>query len=200
MDKAKKQLVVTVVAVGAIFGGTLGTFLLMQVAWNTEIPVVVVTSGSMEPTIYRGDVLFIQGVPPETIEAGDHALRTGDVIVYDTRGVWTFPLNEPVVHRVVNKTFSGGKWYFTTFGDNNFLPDLFLVPEDKVYGKVTGIIPKIGHVKLFLDESGIAVPLLVVLLVALVASIAWDAVKERKQPAKAITGEPAGNHEGGTRP
>jgi signal peptidase I len=141
----------------------------------------------MEPTIYRGDVLFVKNVPSEEIAAGDHLARTGDVIVYETQGLWLVPISEPVVHRVVNETYTSGKWYFTTQGDNvltNTNPDPYPVPEDKVYGKVVGIIPKIGHVKLFLDDTGLAIPLLGFLAILLVISIVWDYTHPEKKEKK----------------
>ncbi len=141
----------------------------------------------MEPTIYRGDVLFVKNVPPGEIIEGDHLARTGDIIIYETKGLWAFPISEPVVHRVVGKNYTSGKWYFTTQGDNvitNPNPDPYPVPEDKVYGKVVGIIPKIGNVKLFLDESGLAIPLLSILAVLLVVSIVWDYTHPEKKDKK----------------
>ncbi len=145
----------------------------------------------MEPTIYRGDVLFVKNVPPEEIIAGNHTTRTGDIIIYETQGLWLIPISEPVVHRVIAKTFSAGVWYFTTQGDNNPAPDAYPVPEDKVYGKVVGTIPKIGYVKLFLDDSGLAIPLLVFLAVLLVISIIWDYIHpEKKDKDEQVTDAP----------
>nr|ACK37608.1 putative signal peptidase I family protein [Kahliella matisi] len=59
----------------------------LMVVTNTESPVVVVLSGSMEPSYYRGDILFL--MRKEKIE-------TGDIIVYQIE-------NEaiPIVHRVI---------------------------------------------------------------------------------------------------
>ncbi|MEX2681913.1 MAG: signal peptidase I [Candidatus Sigynarchaeota archaeon] len=173
-EKGKKQLLATIIIIAAIFSGTYIAYIIMQVACHTSIPVVVVTSGSMEPTIYRGDILFVNNVPPENIMPGDHVARTGDVIIYETKGLWAFPISEPVVHRVINKTYTDGMWKFTTQGDANPNPDAYLVPEDKVYGKVVGIIPKIGYIKLFLDETNLAIPLLGFLGLLLVISIIWD--------------------------
>jgi signal peptidase len=52
----------------------------------TESPVVVVLSGSMEPSMYRGDILFLHKVTP---------IENGDIIVYSLEGE-----NIPIVHRV----------------------------------------------------------------------------------------------------
>ena len=57
-----------------------------MLVFNTESPMVVVLSGSMEPSMYRGDILALIRRP--TIEIGD-------VIVYQIE-------NEkiPIVHRI----------------------------------------------------------------------------------------------------
>jgi len=165
---------------------------------NTPIPIVVVTSGSMEPTISEGDILFINNCSPEDIMPGDHDLRTGDVIVYETEGIWTFPIDQPVVHRVIARNYIGGKYWYLTQGDANSAPDQAWVPEDNLYGKVVGNIPYIGWVKLFFDRlnfGGINVGtiLLVVLGVMLVISILWDIYKppEEKGVKEKTPEEPA---------
>lgn len=182
MEKRKKQIVITIAILGIVFGGTLGAYFILCAAMNTTSPIVVVTSGSMEPTIYEGDILFVQNVPPSNIVAGNHVNRTGDVIVYDTNGLWPIPASEPVVHRVINKTYNKaqGIYYFITEGDANQGPDPpgystpIPIPQNKVIGKVVGDIPKIGWVKLYLDQTGIGIPILVFLGILLVLSILWD--------------------------
>ncbi len=171
----------------------------MQASFNTSIPVVVVTSGSMEPTYYRGDVLFVKNVPPEEIVAGDHVARTGDVIIYETKGLWGSPISEPVVHRVIDKNFTGGQWVFTTQGDANSNPDTYPVPEDKVYGRVIGSIPKVGYVKLFLDDTGLAIPLLCFLGILLVISVIWDYKHpEKKDKEEQVPEAPTDEEEAGS--
>ena len=48
------------------------------------------------------------------------------------------------------------------------------VPEDKITGVVLLKIPWVGNIKLFLDDSNLTVPLIVILGLALVISIVWD--------------------------
>ena len=55
---------------------------------NTESPIVVVLSGSMEPAFQRGDLLFL-ALPPK------QPLRTGDITVYNVGS------EIPIVHRVI---------------------------------------------------------------------------------------------------
>lgn len=56
---------------------------------NTESPIVVVLSGSMEPAFRRGDLLFLTLPPSEP-------LRAGDITVYNVPGA-----SIPIVHRVI---------------------------------------------------------------------------------------------------
>lgn len=63
--------------------------------WNTlkllmwtESPVVVVLSGSMEPSMYRGDILFLHKQTP---------IANGDIVVYSVEGQGI-----PIVHRVTS--------------------------------------------------------------------------------------------------
>ncbi|MHA1793341.1 MAG: signal peptidase I [Promethearchaeota archaeon] len=182
MDSEKRKTLASIIIVGAIIGGMVGSFFILKAAMNTPIPVVVVSSGSMEPTINEGDILFIKNVSAKDIQSGDHDARTGDVIVYETKGVWNHPISEPVVHRVINKSYHDGKYWFICQGDANPVADPGYyppveIPEDKVYGKVVGVIPKIGWVKLFLDRSGLTMVLLVTVGILLVLSILWDMIK-----------------------
>jgi signal peptidase I len=55
---------------------------------GSESPVVVVLSGSMEPTFFRGDILFLN--------RGNEPFRNGEIVVYnvDDKAI-------PVVHRII---------------------------------------------------------------------------------------------------
>lgn len=55
---------------------------------DSESPVVVVLSGSMEPAFYRGDLLLLS-MPSEK-------LKVGDIVVYNTVYGGT-----PIVHRIL---------------------------------------------------------------------------------------------------
>lgn len=172
-----KKVIIAVVLIAVAFFGSFFVYFILQVALNTESPVVVVISGSMEPNIHEGDLLFIMGVDAEEIKSGTAEDKTGDVIVFDARGLWTLAPQEPIVHRVIGKYLDGDTWMFVTKGDANPLPDEEPVPESNIIGVVVGRIPYIGWVKIFLTESGLLIPLLVVISVALVISIVRDVLK-----------------------
>ncbi|MEN4018165.1 MAG: signal peptidase I [Methanobacterium sp.] len=104
----------------------------------------VVVSGSMEPVLYRGDIVIIDNNP--------RTAQVGDIIVY--KAAW-FP--QPVIHRIIyiGETPEGDT-FFVTKGDNNPSPDPVAVYPDQIISKVVSIndapliIPKIGYVTLWI--------------------------------------------------
>ena len=174
----KRKVIVTVILLSMAFSGAFLIYYAMTVALNTNTPMVVVISDSMEPNIYKGDLLFLRGVDPETIRNGSVEGKEGDVIVFDARGLpnWDAP-SDPIVHRVIAKKNDNG-WFFLTKGDNNINHDPAWVPETHVIGVVVGKIPFVGWIKIILTDSGLLIPLLVIVSILLVASIIWDIVKK----------------------
>lgn len=112
----------------------------------------VVVSGSMEPVLYRGDIVIID-TNPDT-----YGIQNGDIVVYNA--VW---FNQPVIHRVIkNGTDKNGNLAYITKGDNNPSPDPAPVyPKQVIYkvvnypwsdgpGKASAVIPKIGYITLWI--------------------------------------------------
>ena len=94
----------------------------IQIFANNDSPMVVVLSGSMEPGMWRGDILMLHNWKP---------IETGDIIVYK---IHTDPI--PIVHRLTSvqeipdpdkpgKT----KRIFLSKGDNNPVDDRGLYPK-----------------------------------------------------------------------
>ncbi len=104
------------------------------------IGMAVVQSGSMEPNLYKGDLLFVK-------EKED--ISVGDIVVYQSEGIL-------VVHRIVD--IDGD--IITTRGDANNVSD---EPFNREYikGKVTLRVPAIGYAIDFLKS-----PLGIVLILA----------------------------------
>jgi signal peptidase len=105
----------------------------------------VVVSGSMEPVMYRGDIVIVDKNPS--------SVQVGDIVVY--KATW---VNEDVIHRVkeIYKT-SNGSTYLIMKGDNNQVADPYPVQyPDQVVSKVVSIngqpliIPKIGYISLWI--------------------------------------------------
>lgn len=126
------------------------------------IGAAVVQSGSMEPTYYKGDLLFVKA-------QSDYS--AGDIVVYQSEGIL-------VVHRVIE--IDGGT--VTTQGDANNVPDK---PFDvsSIKGSVVGRIPGVGYVIDFLKT-----PLGILLLVGcamLLVELSFRREKKAEQARKA---------------
>ncbi|KAF8812803.1 signal peptidase complex catalytic subunit SEC11 [Phlegmacium glaucopus] len=125
----------------------------LGIVTNSESPIVVVLSGSMEPAFYRGDLLFLTNPAHETY-------RTGDITVYKIPGA-----SIPIVHRVletrdVNPTKSGVtlNQKLLTKGDNNYVDDIDLyqglewLERKHIIGKVRGFLPYVGYVTIAMND------------------------------------------------
>lgn len=124
----------------------------LVVASGSETPVVVVLSGSMEPAIVRGDILFLwsdRRVP----------YAIGEIIVYQIQGR---PI--PIIHRILEiRTASDGRVELLTKGDHNPVEDRGLynadsglkklwLYEDEIMGRAFGFLPKLGLMTIYLTE------------------------------------------------
>ncbi|KAI0357670.1 hypothetical protein OH77DRAFT_1421755 [Trametes cingulata] len=126
---------------------------------NTESPIVVVLSGSMEPAFYRGDLLFLTNPT-------DQRYQTGDITVYKIPGA-----DIPIVHRVLetHDFYSKKKGMIAaaplvdkqlllTKGDNNHIDDIELyqglewLERKHIVGKVRGFLPYVGYVTIAMND------------------------------------------------
>ncbi|KAI0827300.1 hypothetical protein BC628DRAFT_1409695 [Trametes gibbosa] len=126
---------------------------------NTESPIVVVLSGSMEPAFYRGDLLFLTNPT-------DQRYQTGDITVYKVPGA-----DIPIVHRVLEThDFTSKKkgvvaasplvqkQLLLTKGDNNHIDDIELyqglewLERKHIVGKVRGFLPYVGYVTIAMND------------------------------------------------
>ena len=118
---------------------------------------MIVTSGSMEPTIRVGDALLIS-----PLSTGS-SITAGDIITYrnhQTEGMTT--------HRVKAVKEIQGMTYYQTQGDANSTPDPDLTAAQSVYGKTVITLPKVGYLLHFATTSWgklllVAVPLLILM-------------------------------------
>lgn len=116
---------------------------------NTESPIVVVLSGSMEPAFYKGDLLFLTN-PSSPIEAGE-------IVVYKIKG-----RDIPIVHRVmrVHHDNATDEQFILTKGDNNHEDDVGLydqgqlwIKREDIIGRVKAFLPYVGEVTILLNSS-----------------------------------------------
>jgi signal peptidase I len=169
-----KTAMMIILIIAIVFGFWYG----LQLALNTQYPVLVVATGSMcklpgpycdgwshpfERTLHVGDLIIVQGVAPEEIVVGPDPY--GDIIVFcqDYAG------GERIVHRAIAKEDRNGTWYFQTKGDGNTSPDSHYpnISEDDVIGKVILRIPWVGHIALIMHNSS-GLFIIIILIVILV--------------------------------
>lgn len=118
----------------------------------------VVQSGSMEPTFYKGDLLFVK-------EQSDY--NVGDIVVYQTESIL-------VVHRIIS--LDGGT--VITQGDANNAPDEpFSITHIK--GSVVGRVPGVGHAIDFLKT-----PLGILLLIGCAVTLTELSFRRDKKAAE----------------
>ncbi|WXG42656.1 MAG: signal peptidase I [Promethearchaeati archaeon SRVP18_Atabeyarchaeia-1] len=195
-NSSAKEIIKFGIVIAIIIGGVLGANVALQAALGTPIPIVVVTSGSMVPTINVGDVCVIQRVSPDQYVVGNHTTHTGDIIVWDATGILQTEGNEPVIHRIVDRRYNNGTGHFEflTEGDNNFGPDrrtdngsLAWFQDARVYGKVTLIIPWIGNIFLFLRGGGVWLVVLVLAVIIVLMFVEEMSKIEKKAKEKLET-------------
>jgi signal peptidase len=177
---SKKNIITSLILIGFAFFGSYLIYFILQVALDTQTPMVVVVSGSMEPQINKGDLLFLRGMDAEDIKEQDSD-HEGDIIVYDARGLWEGAPEDPIVHRVVDKYREDGRWYFITKGDANAKVDEEPVSASRVIGVVCGRVPYVGWVKIVMSDYGLFIPILIILSVPLIISILWDLIKDEEE-------------------
>lgn len=85
------QLLTQALAFATVISSALMMWKGLGVALNTPSPIVVVLSESMEPAIYRGDLLFLSMPRHDPLEIGD-------IVVYEVKHQ---PV--PIVHRVIER-------------------------------------------------------------------------------------------------
>lgn len=125
----------------------------------------VVLSGSMDPAIQVGDLIFVESCDPSS-------LQEGDVVCYLSSG-------KAITHRIVGVT-SGedGQPRLVTKGDANNAEDRLAVSFDQVQGAWNGArVPGLGNAILFMQT-----PLGMILFIVcpLAVFFAWDLWRRRR--------------------
>ena len=93
----------------------------------------VVQTGSMEPAIKTGSVVFIWPADVYT---------EGDVITFQRA---ESKLEAPITHRIISVSVTEGEYVFRTKGDANSAADAESVEESEVFGKVRANVPYLGY-------------------------------------------------------
>lgn len=140
MRKIVKELIVFLL----IFLAIIVVWFVLGFVLRTDTPIVVISSGSMEPLLMTGDVVFVKGV-------GIDDLRVGDVIVYNCPSKKDLCIrdNELIAHRIVE---IGETHWIKTKGDANDRVDRWLVEFSWIEGGVFFKIPYLGKPVIFLRQ------------------------------------------------
>lgn len=112
----------------------------------------VVVSGSMEPVMYRGDIVVLEQANLLGFhEFSPDDVKVGDIVVYNA--AWH---EGPVIHRVINIAEINGSTVFEIKGDNNDVSDPYWVTKSQIKSRVLTfngqpiIIPKIGYISILI--------------------------------------------------
>lgn len=135
MNKKKILALILIICIGA--------FLLLS---SKEI----VISGSMKPTINKGDIAFII----KHIEYED--IKKGDIISYNLG-------KTKVLHRVIAITDNG----LITKGDHNDNADFGIVTKDQVNGKYLFSVPLIGYLILLIKKYKLVFLCIIVIFIVI---------------------------------
>ncbi len=150
----------------AVVVAVVGLSLLVS-ALGTSRPLLAVESGSMAPTLHRGDLVVLE-------RDGVDEISVGTVIAYDSPC-----LPSPVVHRVVSVSEGPTGPLFTTKGDANPGADPCAVGYGAVLGRVVATVPYVG---IFVLAPTLAVG--AVALAVLVSVLAAPVSRTRLRPRR----------------
>ena len=123
----------------------------------------IVLSGSMEPEIYKGDLVIVKNTDSNT-------LKENDIIAFRDKDGYV------VTHRIVEINYDDGK-KFITKGDNNNVNDADSVALESVEGIYTSKIGGLGNVLVVMQEP---VTIVVVISVIILAGILWITLDNNK--------------------
>ncbi len=144
----KRQLAYQVLNFAMIVSSALMIWKGLMVVTESESPIVVVLSGSMEPAFHRGDLLFLTNHQ-------DDPIRTGEIVVFKIEG-----RDIPIVHRVIKlHEKPDGTVKFLTKGDNNavddrglYAPGQYWLERKDVVGRARGFVPYVGIVTILMND------------------------------------------------
>lgn len=127
----------------------------------------MVLSGSMEPEIHKGDIIFTKVVDPET-------LAIDDVIAFRDAA------NTVTTHRIIDIVEDDGVEYFITKGDNNSTQDRNLVEKDDVEGIYIARIPSVGNIMQSLSQPTTVLILVLGITVIFIIGFSISNKKQRE--------------------
>ncbi len=184
---SRKAIIEVIILIIAAVGTAFIISVFIQTYLATDMPQVVVTTGSMTPTylgykdwasggnyVFQGDLLIVKNVTLENIQVGD-------TIIFDnpSGGI-------PIVHRVVKINESNGIYYFWTKGDNpqtNRNLDTWAgrITGDQLHGVVIFRIPHVGWIIMQFQTVFLKILLIVAAIGLLVFSLFGEEEEEEEE-------------------
>lgn len=133
-------------ALGIACGGMLALGVARLAGYQT----FTILSGSMDPAIATGDLVFDKRISAEDA-------RVGDVITFREPGT-----RRLITHRLMHKRVGGGVAHMRTKGDANNAPERWNIPADGEVGRVAFRVPKAGYASAYVSERDMRLLLVVV--------------------------------------
>ena len=148
----------------------------LRFAFRTEYPILAVASGSMEPVLYAGDLIVIEGIQnfSDVHVAPKDADPPGDILVYQGP-------TELIVHRAIDKkNGTDGSIVFIIHGDANLDGANEHVCEEKIVGRYTGFkVPWLGNIALFFEDFETKVAFIALWIILLIVIELIPLVRKR---------------------
>lgn len=126
---------------------------ILQIFLGSSIPLAVVSSYSMDPTLHVTDIVV-------SLMPSRNNYAVGDIIIFKN------PLGELIVHRVIKKCLNPP--VYVTQGDANPIPDTYQIRSSDIYGKVIVVIPYLGTLSLLYNKYPFVI-ITYILLIALIS-------------------------------
>lgn len=123
------KIIINICLLALIAIGILVVFSFIPIKGNYKL--YTVQSGSMEPTIKTGSLIFVK--PMENYEIGDIVTKK------------TLDPKVTVTHRIQEKTEQNGTIVFKTKGDANSAEDAEFVDQQSIIGKTFFSVPYLGY-------------------------------------------------------
>ncbi len=146
----KRGYVQTIIMIVVVILAVLLFWYGLRFAFRTEYPILAVASGSMEPVLYAGDLIVVEGIEnvSDIYVAPKDAEKPGDIVVYQGA-------TELIVHRAIDKKIgTDGKIVFIIHGDANAEGANEHVHESKIIGKYVGFkVPWLGQIALAFQKT-----------------------------------------------
>ncbi|MCI8760994.1 MAG: signal peptidase I [Clostridia bacterium] len=127
----------------------------------------VIVSGSMEPTIKKGDAIIVKEVPEEEIKAND--------IISFMQG------QTNVTHRIIDITIENGVRKYKTKGDNNNSEDKEKITYEQIEGKYQLKINQFGVITNILKSK---ITLMILILIIIVMYVYKSRMENKRQKRK----------------